>query len=409
MLDQLFNDEYTREQLLEGPMGPYLEALAKRLLDLGYCRTQAQKLIRTASALGLWLATRGLTPADAGKAELELYLSTQKRTPKGRVGERTVGISRLPALLASEGLLCKPAAPVPGEAWLDRFAAYWATVRGTTPSTNAQYRRPLSAFIAGLCPDTEPDWVLLTPEYITKFVIDKTAVARAEKHRIVTAVRAFLQFLVAEGIVPRQIVRAIPRIRRWRYADLPRRLSADQLDVVLRACVSGPYGTLRDRAFIALLARLGVRAGELRALQLEDIEWTQGLVHIRQSKTGRGRTLPLPKDAGELLVRYLREERPTTQYRQIFLSFASPRRPMGLAVPSYLVKSFLKQLGLDGPGRGAHSFRHTAASLMVENGATVKEVADVLGHRALSTTGVYVKLYKSALQEVAMPWKGGTV
>ena len=119
--------------------------------------------------------------------------------------------------------------------------------------------------------------------------------------------------------------------------------------------------------------------------------------------------MPLPEDAGELLVKYLREERPTTQYRQIFLSFASPRRPIGYGVTTGLVKSFLKKLDLDGPGRGAHSFRHTAASLMVENGATLKEVADVLGHRALSTTGIYIKLDTPSLQEVAMPWKGGNV
>lgn len=409
MLDQLFKNEDLRERLLTGPMGPYLDVLASRLLELGYCHSQARKLVRTASALGLWLAERGLTPADAGKADLEQYLSTRRRTPKGRVTDGTVGFSRLPALLASEGVLCKPPAPAPGEAWLDRFEKYWTTVRGTTPSTNAQYRRPLGSFVAGLCRDNEPDWSLLNPEYVTDFVVNKTAVARAEKHRIVTAVRAFLHFLAAEGIVPRQIVRAIPRIRRWRYANLPKRLSAEQLDVVLQACRSEQYGSLRDRAFIALLARLGVRAGELRGLHLEDIEWTQGLVHIRQSKTGRGRTLPLPEDAGELLVRYLREERPSTPYRQIFLSFASPRRPIGSCVTTGLVKNFLKKLDLDGPGRGAHSFRHTAASLMVENGATLKEVADVLGHRALSTTGIYIKLDTPSLQEVAMPWKGGNV
>ena len=176
-------------------MGPYLDVLASRLLELGYCHSQARKLVRTAAALGVWLAERGLTPADAGKAELAQYLATQRRTPKGRVTDGTVGFSRLPALLASEGVLCKPPAPVPGEAWLDRFEKYWTTVRGTTPSTNTQYRRPLGSFVAGLCRDNEPDWSLLNPEYVTDFVVNKTAVVRAEKHRIVIAVRAFLHFL----------------------------------------------------------------------------------------------------------------------------------------------------------------------------------------------------------------------
>lgn len=409
MLDQLFKREDLREQLLAGPMGPHLDVLASRLLQLGYTHSQSRKLIRTASSLGLWLAERGLTPADAGKPELKEYMAAQKRTPTGRLPEGTVGFSRLPALLASEGVLCKPDAPSPGDECLRRFKEYLTNVRGATLSTDVQYRRILRPFVVGLCSGDEPDWSRLTAEYVTDFVIRQTTAARAEKGRIVSAVRTFLHFLTPEGIVPRQIVRSIPRIRRWRYADLPKRLSAEQLDVVLKACQSEEYGSLRDRAFIALLARLAVRAGELKALRLEDIDWTQGLVHIRQSKTGRGRTLPLPEDVGNLLVKYIREERPATTYREIFLTSVTPRRPMGNCVTTTFVQVFLKKLNLDGPGRGAHSFRHTAASLMVENGATLKEVADVLGHRVLSTTGIYIKLDKQSLLEVALPWKGGNV
>jgi integrase/recombinase XerC len=150
--------------------------------------------------------------------------------------------------------------------------------------------------------------------------------------------------------------------------------------------------TLRDRAFIALLARLDVRAGELRRLHLEDIEWTQGLVHIRQSKTGRGRTLSLPEDAGQLLVRYLREERPSTPYRQVFLSFASPRRPFGYCVTTSLVKNFLKKLDLDGPGRGVHSFRHYAGIAPVAGwrGHCCHRPL-WLGHESIETTHGYVE------------------
>lgn len=409
MLDQVVKDECLREQMLAGPMGPYLEVLASRLLQLGYSRIQSRKIVRTASLLGDWLAERGLTPADAGKPELQEYMAAHKRTPKGRLSDGAVGFSRLPALLAAEGVLCKPDAPAPGDDCLRRFQQYLINVRGTTPATDANYRRILRPFVERLCSGDEPDWSKLTAEYVTDFVLRQVAVVRAEKGRIVTAVRMFLHFLTAEGLVPRQMVRAIPRIRRWRYADLPKRLSAEQLDVVLKACQSEEYGSLRDRAFITLLARLGARAGELRALRLDDIDWTQGLVHIKQSKTGRGRTLPLAEDAGKLLVKYIRNERPATTYRQVFLTSVTPRQPLGDCVATTFVKIFLKKLDLDGPGRGAHSFRHTAASLMVENGATLKEVADVLGHRVLSSTSIYVKLDKASLIEVALPWNGGNV
>jgi integrase/recombinase XerD len=409
MLDQLFKREYLREEMLAGPMGPYLDVLTSRLFELGYSLTQAQRIVRTASSLGLWLAERGLSPADAGKLELREYMAGHKRTPKGRLSDGAVGLSLLPTLLAPEGLFSKSDARSPGDGCLDRFRLHLINVRGTTLATEAHYRRLLRPFVAGLCSADEPEWSRLTAEYVTDFVRKRVAVVRAEKGRIVSAVRTFLRFLIADGCVPPEIVRAIPRIRRWRYANLPKRLNSDQLDTVLKACQSKEYGSLRDRAFIALLARLAVRAGELKALRLEDIDWTQGMVHIRQSKTGRGRVLPLPEDAGNLLVKYIREERPATAYREIFLTSVTPRRPIGECVTTTFVKIFLKKLDLDGPGRGAHSFRHTAASLMVEHGATMKEVADVLGHRSLATTGIYVKLDKPSLLEVALPWKGGKV
>ena len=215
--------------------------------------------------------------------------------------------------------------------------------------------------------------------------------------------------MICEGNVPAQLVHAIPRVRRWRYANLPKHLSAGELDAVMKACQSDQYGSLRDRAFIALLARLGVRAGELRHLRLEDMDWAEGLLHIKQSKSGHGRTLPLPADAGALMANYIRRERPVTDYREIFITSVTPRRPLGDCVTTTFVKIFLNKIGLDGPGRGCHSVRHTAATLMVQNGASLKEVADVLGHRSLATTGIYIKLDQPSLRDVALPWKGGNV
>ena len=145
----------------------------------------------------------------------------------------------------------------------------------------------------------------------------------------------------------------------------------------------------------------------MRSLRLEDIDWTEGLLHIKESKSGHGRTLPLPGDAGKLVAEYIRSERPTTEYREIFLTSLTPRRPLGNCTATTFVNVYLHKLGLGGPGRGCHSFRHTAATLMVQNGASLKEVADVLGHRSLSTTGIYVKLDEPSLQDVALPWKGG--
>ncbi len=131
MLEKLFNDD-SCQRLLAGPMGPHLEALSSKLAELGYCDSQARKLVCTAAALGHWLADRGLTPAEAGPAELKTYIEAQKRMPSGRLGDGAVGFSRLPTLLKAEGVLCRPSPETPADPCLLRFSAYLANVRGVT-------------------------------------------------------------------------------------------------------------------------------------------------------------------------------------------------------------------------------------------------------------------------------------
>ena len=408
MLETLFKDVEVRQPLLAGPMGPYLDVLTSKLLELGYCHSQARKIVRTASALGHWLAESGLTPAEAGKADLKKFISQQRRAPSGRLADGAVGSTRLPGLLHSSGILCRETKSAE-DAVLHRFENHLVNVRGVRRSTSTSYLRYVRPLVVGIYSNDEPEWWKMTSEYVSGFVVRQADQARAAKHRIVSAVRTFLRFMVCEGTLPAELVRAIPRVRRWRYAELPKRLSAAELELVLKDCQSEEHGCLRDRAFIALLARLGVRSGELRSLRLDDIDWSEGLLHIKESKSGHGRTLPLPGDAGKLVAEYIRNERPTTEYREIFLTSLTPRRPLGNCTATTFVNVYLHKLGLDGPGRGCHSFRHTAATLMVQNGASLKEVADVLGHRSLSATGIYVKLDEPSLQDVALPWKGGKV
>jgi len=178
-------------------------------------------------------------------------------------------------------------------------------------------------------------------------------------------------------------------------------------ELVLKACQSEAAGSPRDRAFIALLALLGLRSGEVRHLRLDDIDWREGLLHIRPGKCLHERLLPLPKEAGELLTDYIRHARPSSPYREVFLTVLAPREPLGCAAATYLVRQFLERAGLRGPRLGTHCFRHTAATLMVRRGATIKQVADVLGHKSISTTQIYVKLDEESLQAVGLPWPGG--
>jgi integrase len=408
MLEHFFSEEKA-DELSHGPMGAYLPRLAVKLIDCDYGKTQGRRILLTAVAYGEWLHQHEITLENAGKSEAEEYAAIVGRNSAGRIRQNSRGLTRVVEYLRPFGVLNRPEPPTLADEWISRFDEYCRRVRGLAVSTRSRYFRFVRLFIARFAGDHEPDWSRLTGHDVAQFAKAELAKVRVLKKTIVTSLRTFLRFLISEGLVARGLLRAIPRIRCWRYANLPEPLTLEQHARVMEAVQSPESGCVRDRAFIALLAQLGVRGCELRHLRLEEIDWQAGTIHIRRTKTGGERKLPLPAVAGELLADYVKNHRPKSIDREVFLRLASPHRPMGTSTPTNLVREFLTRLGFTGQRLGSHCFRHTAATLMVCNGCTLKEVADVLGHKSISTTGIYVKLNQPALQEVAMPWIGAGI
>jgi integrase len=191
---------------------------------------------------------------------------------------------------------------------------------------------------------------------------------------------------------------------------IPRSLSEQQLEQVLVSLdTSGPY-RLRDRAIVLCLATLGLRPGEVAGLCLDDIDWREGIVHLRQRKTRRGGVLPLPREAGRAIVAYLRAGRPGTSERRVFVQHRKPRRgqPISANAVSEVVARALRRAHVDAPSSGGYVFRHTVASRLVCRGGSLKEVADVLGHASLDSAAIYAKVDLPALREVALPWPEAT-
>jgi integrase/recombinase XerD len=408
MLQLFFAKEEVRQYLLEGPMGPYLPSLAVKLSELGYSRSQGRRLLLTADALGRWLQQQGVSPTDATVDHVRAYAAIQQRTPIGHFPDTATGLTHLVEFLKPWGIFSNPLPCSPADECLHRFDEYLQRVRGLSRSTCRGYMPYLRRFLRDFFGEAAPDWSALTTSGICQFVQTEIERTPGGKGTVVSSLRTFLRFLLSEGHISASLIRAIPRVRRWYDATLPRTLTAEELDNVIAASQSPWGGTRRERAFILLLARLGLRGGEVRQLRLEDIDWNEGLIHIRRSKTYRERTLPLPSDAGAVLTDYIQHDRPRSPYREVFLTASTPHVPLTTATTvTFITRRFLERIGLHGRSLGTHCFRHTAASQMVRNGAALKDVADVLGHRSLRTTGLYVKLDEAVLASVALPWPGG--
>lgn len=267
-------------------------------------------------------------------------------------------------------------------------------------------------FIAACSGPGATDWAGLSVQQVTEF-IRQEASKRTGHGRTAPAcaTRSFLRYLAWRGAAPSGLDRAVPAIRRARHASLPPHLSSAQLTRLLeRAAAPRSVEEHRDRAILLLLARLGLRGGEIVALELDDLDWRAGQLRLRAGKCRRDRVLPLPQEVGDALAKYLRHGRPSRQGRRVFLTLTDPVQAFAqpAAVTKIVQRNLVRAGILLGRLTGAHMLRHTAASRMVNRGASFKDVADVLGHRSLVTTGIYAKLDLDTLAGVALPWIGGT-
>jgi site-specific recombinase XerD len=217
-----------------------------------------------------------------------------------------------------------------------------------------------------------------------------------------TALRAFLRYLHVRGLC-RDLSGAIPRVSGYRLAGLPRAVPEETLRRIESSCDRNTVTGRRDYAILLLLSRLGLRAGEVAALELDDVRWIQGEIVVRGK--GTEGVLPLPQDVGDALVDYLKVGRPTSTSRKVFLAMNAPRRELTASAVRHVVRGACQRAGL--PPIGSHRLRHSAATLMLRRGASLPEVGQVLRHRRLTSTAIYAKVDYRALRSVSRAWPGG--
>ena len=221
-----------------------------------------------------------------------------------------------------------------------------------------------------------------------------------------TALRGYLRFLGAQGLCRPGLDHAVPTVPQWRLSALPRYIPSSDVERLIATCdATTPVG-IRNRAILLLLARLGLRSGDILSLRLNDIDWQQATLSVR-GKGRRETKLPLPQDAGDAVLAYLDRVRPRVDSDQIFFMSKAPVRPMirSTAVCG-IVRRAIRNAGVAAPSMGANLLRHSAATAMLRGGATLDAVGAVLRHRSPNTTAHYAKVDVMMLQSVAQPWPG---
>jgi site-specific recombinase XerD len=224
---------------------------------------------------------------------------------------------------------------------------------------------------------------------------------------LTTALRSFLHYARYRGEIRLDLAAVVPCVANWSMPSIPRGIVPDQVRRVLSQIDRRTAVGRRDYAILLLLARLGLRSGEVAFLELEDIDWKAGCLSVH-GKSGRRTQLPLPKDVGEAIVAYLRHGRPRCTSRRVFLRARAPVRGfLTQCAVGTIVRHALLRAGIEAPTTGAHQFRHGLATQMLRQGASLAQIGELLGHKSPETTKIYTKVDLEALRTLALPWPGG--
>jgi integrase/recombinase XerD len=388
---------------VEGPLSPLASRFGAELSSMGYCQEWSVVQLRLLAGLSRWLSSNELGVSDLTTVRVgEFFAECRKRGQGSRMPPTVRG--PLVTFLRAEELLDTPteAQGDPVDELVARFRRHLAVERGLRPSTIGRYEQAAQVFLRSMGPDFSLD--TLNAEQVTKFVL-----AQAERRssgsatNIVVGLRSFLRFAFVEGLVPRRLDMAAPTVANWRASALPKALELGVAERLVNVCDRRTIVGRRNYAVLHCLWRLGLRAGEVAALELEDLDWRAGEI-IVHGKGGREERLPLPFDVGEAIAGYLRRGRPRSTSRALFLRAHAPFGPLTRSSVRWVVYRSCDQLGIKRVG--PHRLRHTAAAHLLAHGASLEEVAQVLRHRSVDTTAIYSKIDTIALSAIALPWPG---
>ena len=409
MLAEYFESPIRIEEIRNSPEGHLLEGFVQELYQSGYAQLTARRHLRAAEHLVHWTGRRGI-PVSALEErfikEFSHHLNRCRCTGYGRTHrlELENGVRLFIGYLRRTGVLATPMNEefIEEPALLVSFGRWMRQQRGTCDATLHNYNLDLR----DLLKDLGGDPAGFHAQALRTFVLERAQrCGWAAAKRCTTAVRVFLRFLIADGKCAAGLDASIPALAHWRLSTLPRYLQSEDVERVISSCDNTTPMGARDRAILLLLARLGLRAGDIVRLRLDDIDWKEAGIRV----AGKGRCqalLPLTQEIGDAIITYIKDGRPQTGAEALFIRSRAPFRALANhCAVSMLVAQAMRRASVTCPSRGAaHVLRHSVASSMLRQGASLQEIAGVLRHRSITTTEIYAKIDVVALRQIAQPW-----
>lgn len=389
---------------------PHIQSY-REYFDAGRFKSkQPRRYLACVLHFGDWLRSERLAPTEIDASVVDRFLSRhlphcdcRRPVPRDLINNRA-SLNHLVRRLREQGVMDQPIDDEISRE-LASFDARMAEVWGLSAGTRAHRCRVIRRLLKSQFRSRAIDIAALSPAAIREFVVGDVSWTRNTIRMMAVTVRCYLRHRALLGDEVGELLRAIPRPAHWRDAALPETLSADELEQLLRAFDAPCPSRRRGYAIVRCLVDLGLRSSEVIGLRLDDINWKEGTIRIGAGKARRADVLPLPVGAGEAIASYLLHERPETNRREIFVRHVGPLgEPVGRRVVQKTLHAAYKRLGWD--RTHVHVLRHTLASRLINSGATMKQIADVLRHRSVVTSAGYARVDVSRLSAVALPWPG---
>jgi site-specific recombinase XerD len=408
----LFSNQTLLQHLHTGPLAPYFGAFASVLSGQGYSRLTRKVKIRAISKFSQWLQKRRLVIKDINESCINKFIRYRKKRNLLRSGDE-LSLKQFITFLCDEGILSAFLAEIKVseiQRIENSFAQYLQQERGLNQATIDNYLPTVRRFLTECFRKRKIIFEKLSARDIPKFVLHYAhTMSPGRAKTMVNALRSFFRFLHQNGEIDIDLAAAVPTVARWQFSEIPKFLQPEEVKCVLESCDRSTGTGKRNYAILLLLSRLGLRAGEIVHMELDDILWETGEIMVK-GKSIRDEKLPLPHDVGQAIVTYLQNVRPHCSSRRLFIRMVAPLRGFASSVNvCTIVRDSLARAGINTDFKGSHLFRHTLATNMLRGGANITEIGEILRHQNPNATEIYAKVDFASLRTIALPWPGGVI